>query len=214
MIDFFTLTNFNRPVSQLEEMILALVAAAGHNGPASAKAVDKFLGGIRNAKHPLDEKVLDLTSPFDCIKHLGPNHLSYRMKSGGIGCNSMEKKGGTFWKLANSGIDLKTCAREELCKFKGIGMKTASCFVLHSRPDQKMASLDRHILKIVREKYHEAPKQTPGSLKTYYKWEEVVLDEFVPDNMTPAEFDLSSWISQRRSNSSSDLAKGTLQPSA
>lgn len=212
MIDFFTLTNFERPVHQLEEMILALVAAAGHNGPASAKAVDRFLKSIRNAKHPCDQN-LDLKSPFSCIKYTGPNWLSYRMKAAGIGCNSMDKKGGTFWKLANSDIDLKTCTREELCNFKGIGMKTASCFVLHSRPDQKMASLDRHILKIVREKYEEAPKQTPGSLKNYYKWEKVVLEEFVPEDMTPAEFDLSSWISQRK-NGPSNLVESALQSSA
>lgn len=212
MIDFFTLTNFNRPVHQLEEMILALVAAAGHNGPASAKAVDRFLESIRNAKHPCDCN-LDLSSPFDCIKYTGPNWLSYRMKIAGIGCNSMNKKGGTFWVLANSGVDLKTCTREELCKFNGIGMKTASCFVLHSRPNQQMASLDRHILKIVGEKYPKAPKQTPGSFKNYYKWEKVVLKDFVSKGMTPAEFDLRSWIVQRK-NDASNVVKGTLQSSA
>lgn len=192
MIDFFKLTNFNRPIHELEEMLLALIAAAGHNGPASSRAVNRFLVDIRST---ISNKKL---SPFNCIKQLGINRLSQKMRENGIGCYTMAKKGGTFWNLANSDINLKECTREELCAFKGIGMKTASCFVLHSRPNQNMASLDRHILKILREKgCKNAPSQTPGNFKAYYEWEKVVLKELVPSNMTPAEFDLSSWIKQR-----------------
>lgn len=203
MVDFFNITNFHLNDYQLQEHILAWVAAAGHNGPASARAVDKFL---KNVSEILPEKVshspfvFHANMPFSLVRYAGYRdrpRLSKMMSEAGIGCSSIEKKGGTFWALANAPINLRTCTREDLCEFKGIGMKTASCFILHSRPDQQMIGLDRHVLAVLREKYPKAPKQTPGNVNTYKKWEQVVLDELVPSDMTPAEFDLKSWVTQR-----------------
>ena len=207
MVDFFNITNFNLSVPELQEHILAWVAAAGHNGPASARATDKFLASVRKEVNdivrvrykvdPKDAKVQ--TTPFALIRYLGRNRLSKWMSNSGIGCAFKKNgKGDAFWTLANSKIDLRTVTREKLCEFPNIGMKTASCFVLHSRPNQQMIGLDRHILSILRETHPEAPKQSPGSVKVYEKWEKVILEELVyPTELTPAEFDLKGWITKR-----------------
>jgi len=199
-VDAYKITNFVQDKYQLEASILFWVAAAGHNGVTSAAAVNRFLK-LSLKEYELDNGHIDKIKPFLFIRNLGLSKLSNFMRSSGIGCCSPERKAGTYWNLANSGIDLKTCKREDLLKFKGIGLKTASCFLLHSRENQKIAGLDRHILRLLKKRgYDNVPDSTPGNPKIYGNLERVVVDYIIPESgLSPAEFDLSSWVSERES---------------
>lgn len=199
-VNAYKITNFKQDRYQLEASILFWIAAAGHNGVTSAAAVNKFLK-LSFDEYELDNGPIGKIKPFLFIRNLGLKKTSEFMRSSGIGCCSEKNKAGTYWNLANSGIDLKTCTRQDLLKFKGIGLKTASCFLLHSRDNQKIAGLDRHILRLLKKRgYDNVPDSTPGNPKIYESLERVVVDYIIPESgLSPAEFDLSSWVSERES---------------
>jgi thermostable 8-oxoguanine DNA glycosylase len=95
--------------------------------------------------------------------------------------------------LMKRDFNLKSVTRDELSSIWGIGMKTASCFIMHSRPDAKCAGLDTHVLKYLRDQGIEAPSSTPTSRKKYLELEQKFLG-LVPSSKTPAEFDLDIWL--------------------
>lgn len=97
---------------------------------------------------------------------------------------------------------LKTITREELVTIPGIGPKTASFFIVHSRKWQEMAVLDVHILDWVREQYplFKIPEQTPQDLNVYRQIEGLFLGRACQLNMSPADLDNHIW--KQRSKSS------------
>ena len=95
-------------------------------------------------------------------------------------------------------IDVHTCTVENLEKIPGFGPKTARFFILHSRPNQKVACLDTHILKWLKEKGHDVPKASPQNPKTYARVENLFLDECEKCGKTPAQLDLEVWKSKAR----------------
>jgi thermostable 8-oxoguanine DNA glycosylase len=64
---------------------------------------------------------------------------------------------------------------------------------LHTRKDARVAALDTHILKYMRDCGYEVPKSTPGSKKQYKKIEEQFLQLADESGQTVADFDLSIW---------------------
>lgn len=94
--------------------------------------------------------------------------------------------------LINAQLDLRTCSREDLIKVWGIGLKSASCFILHSRPNIRIAGIDTHMLKFLRQHGIEVAKVT----KRNYLDLEIRFLQIADDlNMTPAECDLWVWNS-------------------
>ena len=89
---------------------------------------------------------------------------------------------------------LKTISVSELESVNGIGSKTARFFVLHSQKDARVACLDVHILKWLREQGYSAPKQTPTK-KRYAILESIFLTEAWKREMNPADLDLMIWKS-------------------
>jgi hypothetical protein len=194
VIDPSNITQFNCTRPKLEELILFWVCAAGKNGKTAARCLDRFLkkwraesrlGGIPITKRP---------SPFYAIQYLHDiwrlDGVVEELRDHGIGCYNHKAK--TFVDLAYSGIDLKTCTVDELEEIKGIGPKTARCFLIHSRPNQRYAGLDTHVLKYMREKGYEVPKSTPSG-KRYREIERQFLSLADEAGKTVAEFDLEIW---------------------
>lgn len=182
-VDPDDITSYNCSSSELELRILFWVSAAGKNGNTAARCLQRLL-----------DKFKDLgRTPFSIIKKI-PN-LSQEMKAAGIGCYS--GKAITFLQLAESGLDLKTCSVENLEGIKGIGPKTARCFLIHSRPNQRLAGLDTHILKYLREQGVDAPTSTPTG-KKYRELEKEFLKLADKAGKSVADFDLEIWLSYRR----------------
>ena len=83
----------------------------------------------------------------------------------------------------------------------GVGMKTSRFFLLHSDTfyKDKIAILDTHILKFIKENIDErAPKSTPVIPLTYRFWEERFLNWCEQNNKNVADFDLEVWKSYAR----------------
>ena len=187
------ITNFNRTETELEEFLLFSILVAGKKAEMQAKKLDSFIG------HAM--MVVGI-SPFDWLQHLvdlEKDNPYYNEKKNPLMSCMMNHKLGQYKRLykAFKGIldfkgRLSKVTIEELESVYGIGSKTARFFVLHSRPDQKVAVLDTHILKWMKSLGYDAPKTTP-SKKKYGEVERWFLLEAENHKMTPAKLDLQVW---------------------
>ena len=93
-------------------------------------------------------------------------------------------------------MDLKTCTVEDLELIKGIGPKTARCFLIHSRPNQQLAGLDIHALRYLADQGYQVPKTTPTG-KKYKEIEGWFIKEANKAGKDVATFDLEIWNKYR-----------------
>jgi len=192
MIDPSNITNYNLDDNGLEEVILWWILAAGKNGVTAAKCLESFLSSwpLCSISRWGDVDIKD-ESPFEKVRRVdAKTSLALAMKKCGIGCYNNKAKS---WRhLVNSGINLRTCSLEDLESVPGIGPKTARCFLIHSRRNQKYAGLDTHLLKFLRMIGYDAPKSTP-SKKKYVHLEKEFLNLVRASGKTVAQFDLIIW---------------------
>lgn len=181
MIDPKNITSFNLSQSSLEEVLLFWVCAAGKNGVTAAQTLDKLLSRRNSEKE----------SPFAFIVRLDKTcNLAEEMRKAGIGCYNNKAK--TFRALSKSDLNLKTCSVEDLELIPGIGPKTARCFLMHSRPNQNYAGLDRHILSFMSDCGISTPKNSPSGTK-YKNLEQIFLQLAKMSNKSIADLDLLIW---------------------
>jgi hypothetical protein len=97
-------------------------------------------------------------------------------------------------------LNLHTCTRDDLTACPGIGLKTASFFLIYTRKDATYACLDTHILRWLREEcgYAEAPLTSPTSKRQYTHWENIYLEEARKGGWDPTELDLHLWLTYSR----------------
>ena len=196
-VDPTNITNYHLSENELQEVVLFWILAAGKNGVTAAKCLDKLLTAWRII---LDSqrswRVLDSQlSPFDIIKEIDRQGiLPDELKKFGIGC--YRRKAEYFRSLILANLNLKTCSIEELEAVKGCGKKTSRCFLIHSRPNQFYAGLDRHALSFLRDMGYDVPKSTPTG-KKYKELEKAFLHYVKESGKTVAEFDLVNWLKYR-----------------
>ncbi len=176
-IDPELITNYNRNKYQKESFLLYCIVAAGKTAKTQAAKLNEFLKGI--------------TKPFNYVKELVNNKqlYNYLVKSKLGQYKRIEK---SFEKVVD--LDLDRVTVDELVRVKGIGPKTARFFVMHSRKGERVATLDVHILKWLREQGVEnVPSQTPQSSLNYNRLEKAFLELAEKMGRTPAELDLQIW---------------------
>jgi thermostable 8-oxoguanine DNA glycosylase len=178
------ITNYHRTQAELEEFLLFAILVAGKTAKTQAEKLNQFLTSA---------KVCDI-SPFEWIEKL----IAY--DCGLMDCMKHYKLG-QYNRLdkAIRGIlqfqgNLDSVTLDELESIEGIGPKTARFFLLHSRPDQKIAALDTHILKYLADLGYDVPKATP-SKKKYRKIELDFLSECDKAGKNVADMDLEIWKS-------------------
>lgn len=185
MINPTEITNYNRTEAELEEFLMFAILVAGKGAEQQAKKLDAFLSFIK--KHNFGK------TPFECIQQCIGYQLVNSMMVFKLG--QYKRIEGAFKGILAFKGRLKNVTIEELESVKGIGSKTARFFVLHSRPDAKVAVLDTHILKWMSEQgYKNIPKATPPK-KKYAEIEKLFLQEAIRHQMTPADLDLTIWKS-------------------
>lgn len=108
------------------------------------------------------------------------------------GSGNYTKLSQCFFQLGFTKIDLKTCTPAELEAIHGIGPKTARFFILWTRPGERYAALDVHVLRWMRAKGYPAPKSTPSGRK-YRELEIAFLREADTRGMSPRELDHTIW---------------------
>lgn len=99
-------------------------------------------------------------------------------------------------------LDLRTCTRDDLIRLPGVGMKTASFFLMFTRKGARLSCLDVHVLRFMQKHAlaENVPSHTPSTRKEYERLEQAWLAycDTRPDQ-TPAEIDFEIWLASSRS---------------
>lgn len=202
MVDPDDVTHYRRTQYELEEFLLFCIVVAGKRAFIQAQKLENWITDWEFSR----PKEL----PFEMIRRLALSGIG-GMKADGTYLNqtclemSLKRHGmgqysrlvPCFTKLANSGLDLRTCTPEDLEKIKGIGPKTSRFFILHSRENQRFAVLDTHILSWMRDLGIKTPRATPNG-KKYTDLEKTFLKLCDDRKTDPASLDLKVWIEKRK----------------
>ena len=99
-------------------------------------------------------------------------------------------------------LDLRACTRADLVDLPGVGLKTASFFMIYTQEKLKgVACLDTHILKFIRDSGLDpaAPNSTPAPIR-YLELERrfTALCEEAGRPVAEADFDIWSYYSNKK----------------
>jgi thermostable 8-oxoguanine DNA glycosylase len=183
VIDPHNITNFKRTQYELEAFWLFCILTAGKTASVQSKKLTAFLANTHQ---------MGLT-PFEYIRHI-EEHCDYSLDDA-----IRHEKLGQYTRverafLESLSLDLSNCTVDELESVYGVGCKTSRFFLLHTRPKQKLAVLDTHILKWLRaEGMTTAPSKTPTNTNTYKRWEMRFLRHAKYLDRDVAELDLEIW---------------------
>jgi thermostable 8-oxoguanine DNA glycosylase len=195
MINPYSITNYNRTVPELEEFILFCIVVAGKTAYIQARKLDEFLLSVK-ARLMMPEQV----SPFQIIKSAEQHGILFEeIKKAKLG--QYKKINSAFKYISEKEYNLNRMTPKILEEIPGVGMKTSRFFLLHSDIfyKDKIAILDTHILKFIKENIDErAPKSTPVIPITYKYWEDLFLHWCETNNKNVADFDLEVWKSYAR----------------
>lgn len=182
MINLDEVTKFDRTTAELEEFAIFSVLVAGKTAKTMVKRLDSLVYN----------RYLWHVSPFNCIKSYPTiKELAEEMRGRGIGCYNNKAK--SIYQLIRSDLDLKTCTVDDLEKIYGIAEKTSRFFILHTRPNQQIAALDRHILHYMQDMgVANVPSNTPKG-RQYKRLEQEFISLCQQQNKTPAQLDLEVW---------------------
>ena len=127
-------------------------------------------------------------------------HIQAQLRKIGIGQYNRIYKCWDYVRKNISPGHLRTITRNELTEIPGIGLKTASFFIAHSRPFAEVAVLDTHILSYLADEYEELryhiPATTPQKLRDYLTWEALFLGTACQLGVSSAELDTQVWQSK------------------
>lgn len=179
MINPKLITNFSRTDKELQAFWLFCVCVAGKNSDQTARVIGRLLARIGDK------------TPFEYLSEMGEVGIHNLLVANRVGQYSRIVK--AF--VQSLSLDLRECTLEDLLAVYGVGNKTARFFLLHSRPNQKYAGLDTHVLAWLRSVEVEAPAQTPTSPKKYLELEKtfLALRSMHFPLMNDSEADLFIW---------------------
>jgi len=183
MIDPSDITKYDRTEAELQEFWLFCILAAGKPAFRMARLLDGMLTTLRG------------DMPFDKFGQLEYWELRGLLQMWRIG--QYRRISEAFQQTFERKPNLFTCSVEDLESIYGVGPKTARFFIVHSRPGQRYAVLDTHVLKHLASLGYKVPKSTPTGAN-YRRLEKIVLALADGAKMTPADFDLSIWNSYAR----------------
>lgn len=180
MINPSDVIKYDRTDAELEEFFLFCAVVAGKTATTQARLLDSFLSSVYGA------------TPFDKIRRLIRNNMLMtalrisRLGQYGRLCKLMEKC---------VDLDLRNCNIDDLEAIPGCGPKTSRMFLMHSRPKQRLAAIDTHVLKHLAKANVKVPKATPPSGANYRRLEQDFIRLADEAHMDVAEYDLMVWRS-------------------
>lgn len=175
-----------------EAFLLFCIAVAGKNSRQTQGRVEAFLEPVVGAPGERD------TSPFLYVRNLvEARRLLPELKRLGFG--QYTKLVRAFTEAATSDVDLDRCRPADLEAIHGVGPKTSRYFIMRTRPRARVAALDTHILRWLRDAGHEGiPQSTPQSGPAYARVEKIFLAEARRRRVRPAQLDADIWDTYSR----------------
>lgn len=167
---------------RLQAFAIFALCVAGKRADSTSQKVDKFLSARAAG-----------VSPLEYVEWLDQQDLlEAALVHFKIGRYAVLTKG--LVALAGIRHRLDEITVDELEALPAIGPKTSRFFLMYSRPDQKIACLDVHILRWLREQGVEnVPAQTPQSPKQYARLERAYLDLCALRGRDPTDLDTEIW---------------------
>lgn len=165
--------------AEIERKLLYSVIVAGKSAAFADGALERFVSGATGRE-----------TPFEYIRQLidsGELYNTLRRSR----CGNYNKTRRCFVEIID--LDPQGCSVADLECIHGIGPKTARFFLLWTRPGIRVAALDTHILKWLREVGYDAPKSTPPAGKKYQELEDAFLQEADDAGLSPRELDYKIW---------------------
>jgi thermostable 8-oxoguanine DNA glycosylase len=185
MINPDYITDYGLDEHQLEELLIFWICVAGKTARIIAPRLESFL------QEAHQDFGLSERRPFEVIQKIPEQRLAQRFKRHAIVPNNYKAR--YVKAAAHSKLNLKTCTLWDLIALPGVKHKTASCFLMHSRPNVQLAGLDTHVLKFMKALGYDVPKSTPSSRKKYERIENWFLEIAKYCNRSPADLDLLVW---------------------
>jgi len=185
-IDYKNPQKFTRSVGELTEFLLWTTVTPGKK---SSTITPRF------------NKLIEECSATDVIRSHG-NRIRSLLKKNGIGqyerlikCWQTIGFGELDGTRIRSGDFLRNATREQLTIIPGLGLKTASFFMVNTRPWAEVAVLDVHILRWLAREFpkYPVPEQTPQDPDEYARLEAMFLGASCKFNMSPADLDIELW---------------------
>lgn len=200
MIDPLNITKYDCSDAELDEQIVFWIMVAGKKAKPTAKRVETLRLNLQKFYRVrtgciVPESIITLLSLYircAMVSYPATFHLADTLKKLGFG--QYNQKASYLIDLVNSGVNLRTCSVDDLVAIKGVGPKTARCFVLHTRQGARVAGLDTHILRYLRQHTDvvNVPKATPTG-KQYDRLEAIILGIADIKGLSAAAFDLQVW---------------------
>lgn len=179
---------------QLERFFLLSIFVAGKHAGVMQKKLDEFLRLC--AKHTKCQ------SPFSCLLKLSDRQVREMLTQVRTGQYTRISRAIRFIteRTASRRKWLSGASRDELTECPGVGMKSASFFILYTRYGTRVAALDTHILAYMREQALApcVPESTPSDRKLYLRLEQAFLQHADELGRDPAELDFSIWKSKSK----------------
>ena len=130
-------------------------------------------------------------SYFDQVREwVSQGVLREKLEKARTGNYGKLEKGFTY--IAERVWKLDTITVDQLEKIPGIGPKSSRFFLLWTRPDERVAALDVHVLRWMSEQGYDVPRSTPSGKK--YAWiEKQFIAEADKRGVKPRDLDFAIW---------------------
>lgn len=184
MIDPRNVTKYDRTPAELQEFWLFCLVVAGKTAMTQAKLLDGFINDLLEDMPHAD------ATPFEALQNaVDEGWLLDKLKKSRLGQYTRLEKA----MKASLALDLVNDAVDKFEAIPGVGSKTARFFLLHTRKDQKIAVLDTHVLRFMRDQGLTTQVGTPPSGPKYAALEQIFIGLAEAAKMSIADYDLHIW---------------------
>lgn len=174
---------------RLEEWILFAICVCNKPANATAIKVDAILRDLREAVGFRGPS----STPFELVRSAAcQNTLRAVLEKHRVGQYTRIER--AFREVVTKIPEVLSTTVAELETVSGIGPKSARMILLYVKPQLRVAALDTHVLRWLRDQGYNAPKGTPSG-RRYAELEKIVLAEADNRGLTPKELDKKIWQS-------------------
>lgn len=172
---------------ELQARLIYSIIVAGKNANFADKAIRKLLLECAKENRSTPFTVL----PFNLFGLL--NELQLRACVIRASTGNYNKLCRAIRQIIAANLNLETVTPEELEGIQGIGHKTSRFFIIWTRPYERYAALDVHVLRYLKELGYDVPRSTPSNDVVYRKIEGWFLSVADGLGITPRELDKRVW---------------------
>jgi len=200
---------FDATDTQLERFFLLGAFVAGKHAGMQQIKLDQMLDNLSvhqpGGTSPLDRLMRCWVMDGSPRTNLGAEVADLVARNMNVPAHLRAVKAGQYTRLSwlfyrvsalyhDKQFDLQTITREQLIELPGYGLKTASFFLMFTRPGIELACLDTHLLKYLADQNlaPNVPRSTPPP-KEYMRLEQVFLQHCRDLHRNPAELDFEIW---------------------